>query len=102
MDEVNEQLRNIAVSRGMDALAESKILVLDLSSNTDEVSKIITDKIREDASKPVLWYENSQLMGDSITIYLDEGQIENLVVSSNSFMLSQNKNFDKRFDQTSA
>lgn len=46
VDEVNEQLRNIAVSRGMDALAESKILVLDLSSNTDEVSKIITDKIK--------------------------------------------------------
>lgn len=46
VDEVNEQLRNIAVSRGMDALAESKILVLDLSSNTDEVSKIIQDKIK--------------------------------------------------------
>lgn len=46
VDEVNEQLRNIAVSRGMDALAESKILVLDLSSNTDEVSKIILDKIK--------------------------------------------------------
>ncbi|MCC6180814.1 MAG: SPFH domain-containing protein [Bacteroidia bacterium] len=46
VDEVNEQLRNIAVSRGMDALAESKIPVLDLSSNTDEVSKIITDKIK--------------------------------------------------------
>ena len=46
VEEVNEQLRNIAVSRGMDALAESKILVLDLSSNTDEVSKIITDKIK--------------------------------------------------------
>lgn len=45
VDEINEQLRNIAVSRGMDALAESKIPVLDLSSNTDEVSKIIQDKI---------------------------------------------------------
>ncbi|MBI3519393.1 MAG: SPFH domain-containing protein [Bacteroidetes bacterium] len=46
VDEVNEQLRNIAVSRGMDAMAESKIPVLDLSSNTDEVSKLITDKIK--------------------------------------------------------
>lgn len=46
VEEVNEQLQNIAVSRGMDALAESKIPVLDLSSNTDEVSKIITDKIK--------------------------------------------------------
>lgn len=46
VEEINEQLRNIAVSRGMDALAQSKIPVLDLSANTDEVSKIITDKIK--------------------------------------------------------
>jgi membrane protease subunit (stomatin/prohibitin family) len=46
VDEINEQLRNLAVSRGMDALAESKILVLDIASNTDEVSKVIQDKIR--------------------------------------------------------
>lgn len=46
VEEINEQLRNIAVSRGMDALAESKIPVLDISSNTDEVSKVITDKIK--------------------------------------------------------
>lgn len=45
-DEINEQLRNLAVSRGMDAIAESKIPVLDLASNYDEVSKLITDKIR--------------------------------------------------------
>lgn len=46
VDEINEQLRNLAVTRGMDALAESKIPVLDLASNYDEVSKIITDKIK--------------------------------------------------------
>ena len=46
VEEINEQLRNIAVSRGMDALAESKIPVLDLASNYDEVSKLITDKIK--------------------------------------------------------
>lgn len=45
-DEINEQLRNLAVTRGMDAVAESKIPVLDLASNYDEVSKLITDKIR--------------------------------------------------------
>ncbi len=46
VEEINEQLRNLAVSRGMDAIAESKIAVLDLAGQTDEVSKIITDKIR--------------------------------------------------------
>ncbi len=46
VDEINEQLRNLAVSRGMDAIAESKIPVLDMASNYDEVSKIIHEKIR--------------------------------------------------------
>ncbi|MCA5005768.1 SPFH domain-containing protein [Sphingobacterium bovistauri] len=45
VDQINEQLRNLAVSRGMDAIAESKIPVLDLASNYDEVSQIIQGKI---------------------------------------------------------
>lgn len=76
--------------------------VNDLTTYYRDEEKIITDKIREDAPRPILWYENSQLMGDSITIYLEDGQIKNLVVNNNSFMLSQNNNFDKRFDQTSS
>jgi membrane protease subunit (stomatin/prohibitin family) len=46
VDAINEQLRNLAVTRGMDAVAESKIPVLDLASNYDEVSAIIGDKIK--------------------------------------------------------
>jgi len=73
----------------------------DLTTYYRDEEKIITDKL-QDAASPVLWYESSQLMGDSITIYLEEGQIKNLIVNNNSFMLSQNKIFDIRFDQTSS
>jgi membrane protease subunit (stomatin/prohibitin family) len=45
---INEQLRNLAVSRGMDAIAEAKIPVLDLAANYDEVSAKITDKIKSE------------------------------------------------------
>jgi membrane protease subunit (stomatin/prohibitin family) len=47
-DDITEQLRNIAVSRGMDAIAAAKIAVLDLTSNYDAISKLITDKIQPD------------------------------------------------------
>jgi membrane protease subunit (stomatin/prohibitin family) len=47
-DDINEQLRNIAVSRGMDAIAQSKISILDLTANYDTISKLITDKIQPD------------------------------------------------------
>lgn len=43
---VNEQLRNLAITRGMDAIAQAKIPVLDLAANYDEVSTIITTKIQ--------------------------------------------------------
>lgn len=45
-EDVVEQLRTIAVTRGMDAIAQSKIPALDLAANYDEVSSLITEKIR--------------------------------------------------------
>jgi membrane protease subunit (stomatin/prohibitin family) len=45
---INEQLRNLAVSRGMDAIAEARIPVLDLAANYDEVSARITEKIKSE------------------------------------------------------
>jgi lipopolysaccharide export system protein LptA len=74
----------------------------DLTTYYRDEEKIITDKLNETASKPVLWYENSQLTGDSITIYLEDGQIQKLSVDGNAFMLSQNKLYKDRFDQTSS
>jgi membrane protease subunit (stomatin/prohibitin family) len=45
-EDITDQLRNLAVTRGMDAIAESKIAVLDLTQNYDEVSKLITEKVK--------------------------------------------------------
>jgi membrane protease subunit (stomatin/prohibitin family) len=43
---INEQLRNLAITRGIDAIAQAKIPVLDLAANYDEVSALITEKIQ--------------------------------------------------------
>jgi membrane protease subunit (stomatin/prohibitin family) len=48
IEDINEQLRNTVVSRGMDAVAESKINVLDLAANYNEMGKIITESIQPD------------------------------------------------------
>lgn len=47
-DEISEQLRNIVVSRFADILGESKIPILDLVANYDELSKFVTDRIHDD------------------------------------------------------
>lgn len=62
VDDINAQLTNIAVARGMDAIAEQKIPILDLAANYDEVSKIITDKIKPEIAT----------MGLEITTFLIE------------------------------
>jgi membrane protease subunit (stomatin/prohibitin family) len=47
-DEINEQLRNVIISRFTDTLGESKIPILDLVSNYDDLSKFVTEKIADD------------------------------------------------------
>ena len=46
--EIGEQLRDMLVARFADVLAESKIPVLDLASNYDELGKFITTRIADD------------------------------------------------------
>lgn len=74
----------------------------DLTVYFKDEEKIITQKISDEHSQPVLWYDNSQLTGDSITIYIEDKKIHQLDVDGNAFMVSQNKNYSNRFDQSSA
>jgi len=63
--------------------------------------KITTYKVAEESNQPVLWYDKSQLTGDSVAIYLRDNQIELLEVFRNAFILSQSEDYPDRFDQTS-
>lgn len=63
--------------------------------------KIITYKFEQESNQPVLWYENSQLTGDSVEIYIRENQIRLLEVFRNAFILAQNETYPNRYDQTS-
>ncbi len=84
-----------------------KIIRGEFASDNDKTiylrseDKIITSKINPEARQPVLWYETSQLTGDSIIIHLEENKIIMLEVEGNAFLLSQNENYQQRFDQSS-
>lgn len=90
------------------AIDSVKILKENFASKNDltifyrDDEKIVTSKVSSASSQPVLWHENSQLTGDSVTIYLSENKIKQLDVDGTSFMQSQNKNFIGRYDQTSS
>jgi membrane protease subunit (stomatin/prohibitin family) len=48
IDEIGEQLRNMVVARFADVLAESKIPVLDLAGNYDELGRFLTQRMAAD------------------------------------------------------
>lgn len=47
MDQISEQLRNQIVARFTDILGESRIPVLDLCANYDELGKFVTERMRQ-------------------------------------------------------
>ena len=47
-DEITSQLRNLVISRFTDVLGESKIAVLDLAANYDELGDFVVQRIAED------------------------------------------------------
>lgn len=83
-------------------LKEKFASVNDLTIFYRDEERIITSKINSVSAQPVLWNEDSQLTGDSITIYLKDNKIKQLDVDGSSFMLSQNENYLNRYDQTSS
>src|SRR5215213_1943407 len=48
IDEIGEQLRDLLVARFADALGESKIPVLDLAANQDDLGKILATRMQPD------------------------------------------------------
>jgi membrane protease subunit (stomatin/prohibitin family) len=50
-DEITDQIRNIVLTRFADTLGESRIPILDLASNYDELSKFVSDRITPEVQK---------------------------------------------------
>ncbi len=65
-DEVTNQLRNMIVSRFADVVGESKIPVLDLAANYDELGKFLTQRIAPDLEGFGL--ELSRLLVENISL----------------------------------
>ena len=65
-EEVTEQLRNMVITRFTDAIAESKIPVLDMASNYDELSKLIGNKINPEFKE--IGIEVTKLLIENISL----------------------------------
>lgn len=65
-EDINEQLRNTVISRTMDAIAESKIPVLDLAANYTEMGLLITQNIQPDFTE--LGLSLSKLLVENVSL----------------------------------
>ncbi|NWF90503.1 MAG: LPS export ABC transporter periplasmic protein LptC [Ignavibacteriaceae bacterium] len=63
--------------------------------------KIATMKMSEGRPQPIMWYENSQITGDSILIYLNESRVKLVEITKQAFIHSHQDLFHNRFDQVS-
>lgn len=61
--------------------------------------KILTYKLNDSSHKPVIWYDNSQLSGDTIDISMTDNKISKIAIQSGAFLLSVNAMYPVRFDQ---
>ena len=63
--------------------------------------RIEINRESEEEIPPVLWNDNSQLVGDSVNIYLKNNSLDSVRIFSEAFILSRNKKFPERYDQIS-
>ena len=65
----------------------------------DEV--IETIKSGEGKKQPVLWYDQSQLVGDSVYIHLKDNKLNFIDIKNNAIIISAHDSLDWRYDQIS-
>lgn len=66
IEDINDQLRSTVVSRAMDTVAESKIPVLDLAANYNEMGLLITQSIQPDFKE--LGLQLSKLLVENVSL----------------------------------
>jgi len=93
-------------SSSLFAIDSVKIIRGDFLSNNDYTiydrgnGKITIFK-QEDKKTPILWYENNQVVGDSIYILLDSNKIKNVDIIKDAIIISEDSTFQFRFSQMS-
>lgn len=73
--------------------------VNDFSIYRRTAGQIYTYKMADSLLQPILWYEKTQLTGDSVLIHLNGKNIEKADISRQAMIISGNEFFPSRFDQ---
>ncbi len=88
------------------AIDSVRIIRGDFLSNNDYTiydrkKDIITILKQKDKKTPILWYENTQVTGDSIFINLDSNRVKRVDILNNSLLISEDSTYKFRYNQMS-
>lgn len=67
----------------------------------DRSEELISIFRQPDKETPVLWYENNQVIGDSIYINIDSSKIKNVKIIKNAVLISEDSTYKFRYNQMS-
>lgn len=62
---------------------------------------LFTYKTEISSSSPVMWNENAQLVGDTISAFLKDNKLKQLIINSNASIISSNEKYGFKYDQIS-
>ncbi len=77
------------------------VSVNDISYFYKSKKKLFTFRLTSDRPQPIMWYDENQATGDSITVFLKDNKLDFTEINNDAFLLSKVENFDFRFNQIS-
>ncbi len=101
MESFQDTTNRFVASDSVEIIRGNFFSVNDYSIFYREDDMIVTYRRNDDKPQPIIWFENSQLTGDSITVLTGKKVIEWIDVFGSAFILSEVENYENRFNQIS-
>lgn len=77
------------------------VSVNDLSLYYKNKRMLETFKVDENTPQPIMWYQENQVTGDSIFVYIKDKTLDYVEIINEGLLLSKVENFDFRYNQIS-
>jgi lipopolysaccharide export system protein LptA len=101
MESYDDSARRVIATDSVLISRQNFASINDITILYRDTDYLFTYKTENAASPPVMWNENTQLIGDTIHVFLNDNKLQRLLINSNASIISSNEKYELRFDQIS-
>lgn len=101
MESFNDSTKKFIATDSVKIIRGDFASLNDKSILYNDEERIETHKLNHDSNRPIIWNEETQLVGDSIFIHLKERDLDWIDVRGSSVIISKKEDYDWRYDQIS-